>query len=313
MNLYISQVPASYNSTKLREAFSKFGAIHSSKVMFDPLTNESRCFGFVLFKSARDGARAMAAMNGVVLEEGSGRLHVRVARPTALPEPLRGDAPQNASNSFAPNNTVPLSMEQQRQFVHAGRSKSSTPDAPMVIVCATPMHSNPSPTTSSHLQLYPGVHQPQSHAQPHIQMGSNGHWVNAAQVPPYTAAQGPMGFVTQTTPPLMMQHSSNQQQLSLPQMWIPNGPAVLVDAASPATPAAVSSSRSSGTILTPVVATSSWSLSSPGSMHPTPREHAAPTLVHCHPTPQHWHHHTTVQHDGTFVVSHPHWGLSGYQ
>jgi hypothetical protein len=95
MNLYISQVPASYNSTKLRDAFAKFGPIHSAKVMFDPLTNESRCFGFVLFESSEDGARAMSLMNGVVLEEGSGRLHVRVARPTALPQPLRGEAPSS--------------------------------------------------------------------------------------------------------------------------------------------------------------------------------------------------------------------------
>lgn len=92
LNLYVSQIPPNYNSTRLRDAFVKFGPIHSAKVMHDSQTNESRCFGFVLFEKAADGERAMAEMNGVMLDEGGGRLHVRVARPSALPQPLREDS-----------------------------------------------------------------------------------------------------------------------------------------------------------------------------------------------------------------------------
>lgn len=92
MNLYVSQLPPSYNSTRLREVFSQFGAIHSAKVMHDARTNESRCFGFVLFERSTDGECAIAEMSGVILEDGGNRLQIRVARPTALPQPLRDDA-----------------------------------------------------------------------------------------------------------------------------------------------------------------------------------------------------------------------------
>jgi RNA recognition motif-containing protein len=97
LNLYVSQLPPSYNSTRLREVFTQFGAIHSAKVMHDARTNESRCFGFVLFERASDGERAIAEMSGVVLEEGGNRLQIRVARPTALPQPLRDDAATEGS------------------------------------------------------------------------------------------------------------------------------------------------------------------------------------------------------------------------
>jgi hypothetical protein len=60
--------------------------------MHDPRTNESRCFGFVLFEAAADGERAMAQMCGAIVEDGGHRLHVRAARPSALPQPLREDA-----------------------------------------------------------------------------------------------------------------------------------------------------------------------------------------------------------------------------
>lgn len=113
LNLYVSQLPASYNSTRLRDVFSRYGPIHSAKVMHDARTNESRCFGFVLFERACDGERAMEAMSGVVLEDGNHRLQIRVARPTALPQPLREDANANATGSGATELSLVKSPEDE--------------------------------------------------------------------------------------------------------------------------------------------------------------------------------------------------------
>lgn len=134
LNLYVSQVPAAFNSTKLREAFSRFGPIHSVKIMYDNATNESRCFGFVLFERAADGERAMCEMNGVSLEEGSGRLHVRVARPSALPNPLREGADAvpltSASKETSSNHNVSSLQVAPRSRIERRTDASSVDFAP---------------------------------------------------------------------------------------------------------------------------------------------------------------------------------------
>ncbi|CAK9135346.1 unnamed protein product [Ilex paraguariensis] len=63
VNLYIKNLDDSIDDDKLRELFSEFGTITSSKVMCDP-SGISRGSGFVAFSTPEEASRALAEMNG---------------------------------------------------------------------------------------------------------------------------------------------------------------------------------------------------------------------------------------------------------
>jgi cold-inducible RNA-binding protein len=52
----------------LRTAFEAFGEIKEAKVITDRETGRSRGFGFVTYSNAGDGSKAIAEMNGAVLD-----------------------------------------------------------------------------------------------------------------------------------------------------------------------------------------------------------------------------------------------------
>lgn len=154
LNLYVAQVPPSYNSTRLRDAFAKFGPIHSAKVIRDSVTNESRCFGFVLFERAQDGYKAMTEMNDITLEEGSGRLHVRVAKPSALPQPLKDDACEDngVKSTVAAPESSPQTIPAQSPTL------SSLPLSPTHVSAQTlpvgHVHFQPAPAAGTYLSSH---------------------------------------------------------------------------------------------------------------------------------------------------------------
>ena len=63
-NLFINYLPPDLDDAGLRHSFSPFGEIENCKVMLDLNTGESRCFGFVKFKTRDQANRALQAMNG---------------------------------------------------------------------------------------------------------------------------------------------------------------------------------------------------------------------------------------------------------
>ena len=65
-NLYKAQ----FNPTnlKLQEAFAQFGTVTSSKVISDRETGRSRGFAFLEMETDDQGAAAMQAMNGALLD-----------------------------------------------------------------------------------------------------------------------------------------------------------------------------------------------------------------------------------------------------
>ncbi|MCX7366413.1 MAG: RNA-binding protein [Alphaproteobacteria bacterium] len=66
--LFVGNLPYSVTSERLQEAFSQFGVVTSSKVIVDRETGRSRGFAFLEMETDDQGAAAMQAMNGALLD-----------------------------------------------------------------------------------------------------------------------------------------------------------------------------------------------------------------------------------------------------
>ena len=78
MNMYVSNLSFHTTDEDLRNLFSDFGEVSSSKVITDRETGRSRGFGFVEMPEEADARKAMEELNGRDIE---GRaLSVTVAR-----------------------------------------------------------------------------------------------------------------------------------------------------------------------------------------------------------------------------------------
>jgi polyadenylate-binding protein len=77
VNLYVKNLSDQIDDEKLREEFSKFGAIQSAHVMLDQ-AGKSRGFGFVCLSSQDEASRAVTEMNGKMLD--SKPLYVALAQ-----------------------------------------------------------------------------------------------------------------------------------------------------------------------------------------------------------------------------------------
>lgn len=105
VNLYVKNLADSFDDEKLKELFSSFGNITSSRVMVDPTTGKSRGFGFVCFETSDMANRAMQDMNSKIVQ--SKPLYVGLAqrkedRRSALEQQARRRAQRatNESGSF---------------------------------------------------------------------------------------------------------------------------------------------------------------------------------------------------------------------
>ena len=54
-NLFVNYLPPTVSDDILRQMFTAYGEIESCKVMLDLTTGQSRCFGFVKFKTTQEG------------------------------------------------------------------------------------------------------------------------------------------------------------------------------------------------------------------------------------------------------------------
>jgi len=66
--LFVGNLPYSVTSERLSEAFSQFGTVTTSKVIVDRETGRSRGFAFLEMETDDQGASAMQAMNGALLD-----------------------------------------------------------------------------------------------------------------------------------------------------------------------------------------------------------------------------------------------------
>jgi RNA recognition motif-containing protein len=79
MNIFVSNLGFHVESNDLKDFFTPYGEVTSSKVIMDRDTGRSRGFGFVEMSNDAAGNEAISKLNGSMVE---GRaLSVNVARP----------------------------------------------------------------------------------------------------------------------------------------------------------------------------------------------------------------------------------------
>ena len=79
MNIYVSNLSYSVQDDDLRGFFSEYGEVSSAKVIMDKATNRSKGFGFVEMPDDAAAQKAIAELDGGMVE---GRaIKVMVAKP----------------------------------------------------------------------------------------------------------------------------------------------------------------------------------------------------------------------------------------
>ena len=63
-NVFINYLPKNILTEGLQELCERYGEIKSAKVIIDTLTGDSKCFGFVRFKSRQSAEMCIADLNG---------------------------------------------------------------------------------------------------------------------------------------------------------------------------------------------------------------------------------------------------------
>jgi cold-inducible RNA-binding protein len=86
-NVYVGNLGSSASEGALRQLFAAFGPVNGVSIMTDRETGEPRGFGFVEMASATDADKAIAALNGTLLDERA--LIVNEARPKKRPGSFR--------------------------------------------------------------------------------------------------------------------------------------------------------------------------------------------------------------------------------
>lgn len=83
MNIFVSNLGFQVESNDLKDFFTPYGEVTSSKVIMDRDTGRSRGFGFVEMPSDDAGNEAISKLNGSVV--GGRTISVTIARPKANP------------------------------------------------------------------------------------------------------------------------------------------------------------------------------------------------------------------------------------
>lgn len=79
MNIYVGNLPWSYNSSDLERLFTPYGAVTSANVIMDRATGRSRGFGFVEMASDDEARSAIEGLEGHDI--GGRKLSVNEAKP----------------------------------------------------------------------------------------------------------------------------------------------------------------------------------------------------------------------------------------
>jgi RNA recognition motif-containing protein len=100
MNIYVSNLSFNVQDEDLREFFAPYGEVTSAKVIMDKLSNQSRGFGFIEMPDEAASKRAIAGLDGAMVENRS--IKVNEARPKEG-RPARTDGGRNYNNASSYN------------------------------------------------------------------------------------------------------------------------------------------------------------------------------------------------------------------
>jgi len=94
MNIYVSNLSFAVQDEDLREFFTEYGEVSSAKVIKDKFTNRSKGFGFVEMPDDAAAQKAIAELDGGIVE---GRaIKVMVAKPREE----KGNRPAYSNNRW---------------------------------------------------------------------------------------------------------------------------------------------------------------------------------------------------------------------
>ena len=85
-NLIVNYLPQTFSYDELRNLFGHYGELESCKLVYDKLTGQSLCYGFVNFLNIEDADQAAGQLNGIKLQ--NKQIKVSFARPSC--EAIKG-------------------------------------------------------------------------------------------------------------------------------------------------------------------------------------------------------------------------------
>lgn len=94
-NIYVSNLNHNTSENALRDLFAAFGQVSRVTIVTDRETGKPLGFGFVEMANSEDGEKAIAALNGALLDERA--LNVNEARPKKEPGSFRDQYSRNWS------------------------------------------------------------------------------------------------------------------------------------------------------------------------------------------------------------------------
>lgn len=98
MNIFVAKLSASTTSDDLKELFSEYGDVVSSKVIIDRETGNSKRFGFVEMADKAAGSAAIEALDGA--EYDNAKIVVKEARPRDEQGGGNSRRPRSNNNNF---------------------------------------------------------------------------------------------------------------------------------------------------------------------------------------------------------------------
>ncbi|KPA83687.1 Rna-binding protein-like protein [Leptomonas pyrrhocoris] len=126
-NLYITNLPLTWNTAKLRDLCARFGPIVSAKVAYHPTTNESRGYGFVLFADERDAVACVRRLHRFRVPDSPNVLGCCFAKNKATPFVAHVTSSVNAP-SFSLSDTTSPRAEGEASPRGAAKGALSTAD-----------------------------------------------------------------------------------------------------------------------------------------------------------------------------------------
>jgi RNA recognition motif-containing protein len=81
-NLIVNFLPQTFDCDKLKALFAPYGDIRSAKLVYDKLSGDSLCFGFVDYVHSQDAEKAISGLNGFKISTNK-HLKVSFARPSS--------------------------------------------------------------------------------------------------------------------------------------------------------------------------------------------------------------------------------------
>src|SRR5277367_5820621 len=81
MNIYVANIPWKASEDQLKELFGQYGEVTSAKIIMDKVTERSRGFGFVEMTDDAAAMKAIAELNGSMVDGRSIKVNEAKAKP----------------------------------------------------------------------------------------------------------------------------------------------------------------------------------------------------------------------------------------